>query len=304
MRRGLLVAALACLLPMGGLAASPAAADDASPAPAGAAVLLDAGAEPRAELRYAWQPDTAFQLTQDVNQSFELNADGQPSSFDMPTLRFVVEVTTSEARAEGAIRLDFRYLAAGLAAPDEPEVEAAMAEAFEPVLSLSGWAIVDDRGQVLDGGIEGAEVLDPSLASTVSDFERLGSELANPLPVEPVGVGARWRVTQSIPASGLLLEQTVDYTLTDRTDDRVTLAMESTQDAERGPVEGLGIPSAVLVNLEGSGSGTLSFAPDLPVPTSSLEMDLQMSLRAGGAPIDMAITAVSDIRPGAEQVWP
>lgn len=302
-RRGLMAAALLCLLPGGVLAASPAS-DAPAVAASGTAVLLDPGTGPRAELRYAWPTGQAFQLTQDVTQSFEIVADGQASSYDMPTIRFVVEVTATDAADPGSTRLDYRYAAAGLAGPDDPELETAIADAYRPILGLTGWTVVDALGTVMDGGIDGADRLDPTLATTVADFERLGGEVVVALPVEPIGVGARWRVTQSIPFQALRLQQVTEYTLTERTDDHVALTFESTQSAEPGPIDDPTIPNATLVALDGTGTGMLDFDPQLPLPTSSIEMDLQMSLRAGGAPVDMSVTAVVDIRPGADQVWP
>ncbi len=305
-RRGLLAAALLCLVPGGALAASPTTSDEPTTPAVGTAVLLDPGAEPRSELRYQLGSGT-FEMTVDSTQSISVEADGTSQSVDVPTTRFVVEMVTTPTSEVGVTRVDFRYLGAGLAEAGDVGMGAAIQDAFEPLLGLTGWMLMDDTGKALDLGFEGMDALDPALASSFSDFERLGTELSAPLPREPVGIGARWQVLLRVPSQGLVMDQTVEYTLLERTDDGIVLAVDTDQTADPGPFTPPSLPAgttADLIALDGSGSGTMRLPLDGLVPTSEMSLELEMLLTVDGTPVTMAVTAEAEVRPGADPVWP
>ncbi|MFN8519443.1 MAG: hypothetical protein U0667_08665 [Chloroflexota bacterium] len=305
-RRGLLAAALLCLVPAEALAASPVASVEPSMPAHGTAVLLDPGAEPRTELRYRLGSGT-FEMTVDSTQSISVEADGTSQSVDLPTTRFVVEMVIAPTSEAGVSRVDFRYLGAGLAEAGDAEMGVAIQDAFEPLLGLTGWMLMDATGKALDLGFEGTDELPPALAASISDFERLGTELSAPLPTEPVGIGARWRVLLEVPSQGLVMHQTVDYTLLERTDDAIVLAIDTDQTADPGPFSPASLPAgttADLVALDGSGSGTMRLTLDGLVPTSTMSVELELLLTVDGMPATLGITADAEVRPGADPAWP
>ena len=71
------------------------------------------------------------------------------------------------------------------------------------MVGLSAWAVMDARGQSLDSGLDLPAGLDPSLEQTLQGSIDAAQTASPPLPVEAVGVGARWRTLANVPSASL-----------------------------------------------------------------------------------------------------
>jgi hypothetical protein len=149
----------------------------------GAGELLAAGAEPRAELRYAW-PAEELALAYAVTI--------EPAEGSAEALGLRAEVTARLGTTTGAgdrlVGLSIDSLAlTGEGAPAEPPAELrAVAEGFQGALALSS------RGEARRASLDLGEV-PAAFAPQLAELERTLAALVPPFPAEPVGPGTRWR---------------------------------------------------------------------------------------------------------------
>lgn len=127
---------------------------------------------------------------------------------------------------------------------------------------------IDERGQldtvtILDdpAGHGGREVRDELVQRWLG--------IAVPLPAEPIGAGARWKVVTLLRTGGAVLKQTATYRLVEATADRWTIAVELERLGEHQDIVVPGLPAgsqAELLALRRVVTGTLTVGPDGPLP--------------------------------------
>lgn len=234
--------------------------DDAADPVSPQVELLDAGAEPREPLRYTLTPDTSVNgvmvMTYEVT---ELLIDGEAAAADMPALPMEADLTLAVGAVDDdGADLRFTMNAVRLGEVDLPDADRAQVEAgLEAVTGLTASARMDPRGRVTEGDFE---------VPGVPGLEQLGDQLvalAAPLPEEPIGPGAVWRVTQSTVVGGLPLEQVTEVRLVARDDDLLTLEMTTEGTSPAGPVELDAAPGVQVEVVRGRSAGTSSLVVDL-----------------------------------------
>jgi hypothetical protein len=129
---------------------------------------------------------------------------------------------------------------------------------------------IDDRGRFL-----GASLVGTSAATERDAEEELVQRwlaLAVPVPEEPVGVGARWRVVIVLRAGGTVLKQDATYTLTTIDEDQwtVDVAIERLGEPQDIFVPGASADDAPvigeLLGLRRVVTGSVVVAPTDPLP--------------------------------------
>jgi hypothetical protein len=288
LRSLVLAVGLAASIPLvpAGLTAqdSPAAVSTEGPA----VTLLEPGAEPRAPLRYrldAMTPGTMM-IRMDTDMSISNPMMGQQQQ-TMPTMQMGTELQQVTPMDGGRLRMDFR-MAGTEVLPREgadpamiPILQSAMSQMGNP----AGYSVIDDRGRVLDGGFS-TEGLDPALQQQLSSLQDSISQMATPLPLEAVGVGASWRVDQSIQSNGLQIAQQAVYTLEDRTETAFRVRIRITQSATPQALQDPSLPPGVSMHLDsfsgsGEGSATIPFASLIPTSTMRVSSTMAMSADMG-----------------------
>jgi hypothetical protein len=238
-------------------------------------------------LRYRFESGASATMTMDMDMTMAVDSDALSiPPYAMPTMRTVMGTTTGSVAADGSARFDFQYLSTGPLEPFDDPVTRLLDGWMDQMTGISGWFVMDELGQTLEGGIDGLAELDPMLQEAMADYERTFQETSAPLPVEPVGIGARWRTEQRYESGGLTISATFDYSLLDRTDDMVVLAVESTQSADPGPADLPGYPEGSdiwLVEQTGSGSGTMRLALDGLTMTTEMDLASRQVIEVDGA---------------------
>ncbi|MBX3030178.1 MAG: hypothetical protein KF809_08445 [Chloroflexi bacterium] len=295
------------LLPTTGVAVSPDASPSANPTRGDVPVvtLLDPGAEPRAELRYRYPSNADVAMTIDIDMEVRFEIDGSDSqTIDIPTVRMVALLRTGQVAADGSVRYEFEYTDMGaLGDPAHPAV-VAMREQFSALRGLSGWALVDDRGATLDGGIDALPFLDPTLQAPVEEWGTWVRQASAPLPAERVGVGARWQVDLRLQSQGIPIRQTMVYTIDALDGEELQLSVAVVPSAESGPISLPTAPDLAIEILEvtGSGSGIMALSLSGLVPTSEARTNVRVQVEFS----DLRMTTTTDanvrIRPGAEPI--
>ena len=257
--------------------------------------LLERGKGKRQKLRYKATRGASERLQMDMDMSMRMSMGGQPlTDVRIPTMRIRMDIDVTDVTREGHLRYQFRY--AGMELLDTPGVQPAVRTAMEQALagmqSLHGHALINDRGLTLEAGFEGGALADPQLRQFLSSLEQSIQQLSAPLPVEAVGVGAKWEVRSRIQVNGMTIQQTARYELVELHGDRFECKVTITQTASAQKIQSPDLPPGTnveLVSMKGSGTGELDVTLGRLTPTSHGNMvsDLEMRVQAGGQNMEM-----------------
>lgn len=265
--------------------------------------LVDAGSDPREMLRYRVEPGRSEHATIEQRIQLALYADGKPLASPTPSVIAIrlrinlhldggrrvrlevesAEAPDSEARLAAAGRdIDAGAFTAALAANSLKGKSGAYA------FDARGWTVAD-KAPALVG---------PDGQITYSDLDagyvaRVLSAMTVPFPIEPMGVGARWRVTRPNGSADAKMTRTTEYTLRSRSGNRIVVEVRDSgtaaDAADALPTEKK-IGSAVFRSTVNSArfdeSGTAIIDLDRLVPTTWLEdvAQVEQTVVAGEQP--------------------
>ena len=205
-------------------------ATEALPSGTTEVVLLDPGAEPRTELRLMIAASCGETMTVDQTQELTQSVDG----LDLPSagaVGTVVEMSNSATRVGDNYETRSEITASYASPGAEPSVAASLNAELERLVGITAFVTITDRGVQLPDTyrVEGAEVLGP-LQAAVETI----SQVQAPLPIEAVGVGARWQTTSVVDFEGAALMTVTEYQITGREGTLVDLDVSGTQTVEVG----------------------------------------------------------------------
>ena len=257
--------------------------------------LLDAGAEPRRELRYALVPGSKETLVMTMTMAMQTKLPGMPApEVKMPTIAMHMDLTIAEKVSANEARYQFVMTDATVSGREgvDEQVVAMTQKALSTATGLKGSAIVDTRGFNHDATMEMPAGMDPQMKQMMDGTMKGMDQMSSPLPAEPVGKGARWELFQTIEQNGMTIDQVTVFELVEQSGDQGTLAVQVTQKAGRQKVSAPGMPpgvSAELTTLASTGKGTIDFNLGHLVPLSNLtiDSDYSMSIEASGQQQDM-----------------
>jgi hypothetical protein len=226
--------------------------------------LLDAGKGARSALRYAFAAGTTAVTVRTTLTSRHLEHGQFTPSTALPAIRDGFEV---------AIAADHRGRIALRAVPGQAAAASREAEAY-----LAAGRALQDRAITLDVDDRGAITAfhfddDPDAAHSASARDELAQRLLSlivPVPVEPVGLGASWRVVTILRQGPTAAKQTATYILTARTPRRWKLHVKLQRVAENQPIVDPKLPAgatAELIALFRVLEGDIEVDPRLPLIT-------------------------------------
>jgi len=183
--------------------------------------LLNAGAEPRAPLRYDFRAVRAEKTVVDM----KMDISGVPTDdrvgeawVAQPTTRVSSLVEPRQLTPEGDLVYRVVHERADILkdASVDSEVRAQMEAQVKPIVGLPSQATVTPRGIA-----KRVDVLVPSGASPDHSptIDALRSEMRQwltPFPADAVGVGAKWQTTLTVQAKEFRLVEVTTYTLVSR----------------------------------------------------------------------------------------
>lgn len=289
---------------------APAATTTTTSVPAGPAVtLLDPGAEPRRALRMTLTPGARAEITftVDLHLTQRSGPEAPDQLVDPPATVQTVRFEVRRADETGA-DVAFEVVDAGVV-PDDAAIDdaqlVALTASVREVVGLTGELRVDDRGRLAAIDYTPPASLDPTVAASLAGVEDAFAGVVPVLPTEPVGRGARWRTEGPARTTGVTVQQTVTYEITELTPDHLVYTAATVQTA--GPQE-LGGPDLarpfrlVRADLTGTTTGRASLVSlaveadtslqgtqvleaaddgDGPSQTWTQELDLDVSVRTG-----------------------
>lgn len=279
-------------------AVKPAPVEQKVEAPAAPEItLVEAGAEPRRELRMTPRADVTETCTMRMKMSMTMKMGEQEMpAQDMPAMVMVMGMKVGSVSPEGDISYDLSVsdcrVEAG-AGGNEMMVQA-MSEALLPLKRLTGTGVVTSRGINKAVKLKFPEDMPEAAAAAMGGLTDQMGQIGSPLPVEAVGVGAKWRVKTKVKSQGLSIDQTATYTLKEIGDGgllKLDVVME--QGAAPQKVNSPGIPPGIdveLKSLASTGNGSSEFVLTSIVPRK-VEMktstDLAMKVSQGTEVSDM-----------------
>jgi len=250
--------------------------------------LLDAGASgERVALRYQLATGTRSFFASTTLSSRHLEHGAFTAPIQLPAIRDGFALTVDAPRGSLALRA-----LPGEAAATTPEAAAYLAS-WRQLENRRATIAVDDRGQLTTVRLND----DPSGARSMPARNDLVQRLLAtivPLPVEPIGAGARWRVTTILKQGPAYAKQTATYTLIARGATRWKVHVALQRVAETQRVVDPALPpgtSAELVAMFRALEGDVDVDPAQPLITGgalTIESRLHVKLTAAGQAADQA----------------
>ena len=240
--------------------------------------VLSAGAAPRRALRYAWKEGERTVTAQARIRSRQLVAGRWTEPVAAPTERIAFAIT----RVPGDATVTLRGL---------PGDEAG-ARWRTLVSGQTARASIDPRGQLGPVTLVGATRREAS----ADEITQRWLATAVPLPDEPIGRGARWRVVTVLQANDAIVKQTAEYTLVSVRRDAWIIDVLVRRVGEAQTIVPDGLPRgsvAELVALFRQVEGRVTVAHDLPWPRAgTLEAEVRVHARIAipGRPVEEHVT--------------
>lgn len=203
-------------------------------------VVRDPGEEPREVLRYRFREGQAEDTVSVMRMGMRTVMDGEWAPWlGLPPVEMAATTTVTAVNEDGSYEVEVRYTDVGLPRDSGQLPPEAMEEMEAGLASLIGMRQVlrlDDRGRILAA----ATSLPPGAESAVqpAQLDAMTQELIDPLPEEPVGVGARWEVLrQTSDAMGFAVHGSNLLTLDEvLPDGRLRMGLTVDMDADPGPM--------------------------------------------------------------------
>ncbi|HTM23255.1 MAG TPA: DUF6263 family protein [Kofleriaceae bacterium] len=281
-------------------AALPAAHAQPRPAPP-KVTLLSAGKGPRHPLRYFLQTGTTDRGVMTMGMAMKNGDGGGGTDIVIPSVETDLTINMGAPQADGEHVYSFAIddmrivprpgSASGMEQP--------MQQMLDGMKGMTGSALIDARGISRDASFTIPPGLAPEVRDMLEQTESSLDQMSAPLPAEPVGVGARWRIHTDIARGGMNISQDLTYQLVSLQADRALMKVTISQSARPQKVS-TAQGSFDLVSYKGTGSGAVSLDLHHIVPDSKLSMKItqvvQIDLGGGGKQkvpstitVDMAI---------------
>lgn len=212
--------------------------------------LLEAGQAPHRALRF--RPTVGQQQRHELEMSVSMASDagGQAApQVKVPTIKYTLDSTVSEVAENGDISFTVEFADAAIVDSDEVEIEmlTPIEELTKSMIGMQVKSTVDQRGFAKEVVTEFAEGIESADLQQIEQLSESLQQLTSPFPLEPVGVGGKWKVVVPMNTGGMEFVQTMEYTVVEMTDDTVTATITVSQQAEE---QELVLPEAAETNLD------------------------------------------------------
>ncbi len=253
--------------------------------------LLNAGTEPRQELRFKPMVNAQQTATMTMNMDMSSSIAGQPlPSVKLPATAMTMKTVVTKVDNKGDIHYQFSYSNVDVMGNTTfpPQVLNAMRSQIKKMVGMSGSAIVDNLGQTKEASFVLPEGLDQNTKQMLEQTFNSLEQLYSPLPEQAVGIGAKWRVSSSPSTGGMKLTNVTTYELVSLKDNVATLNVSVEQHAAPQNLTQPGLPTKVTITLksyDSQGQGQVMMPLDFVMPTRStvsMRSNSEMNLREAG----------------------
>lgn len=254
--------------------------------------LLDAGSAPRTALRLRFTEGESTTVALSFDLDVTQQSGGAEQVLDSPTVREEVRFTVDRVEGDEAV-VSFRFTAAATdpeAAGLTPEERLALDADLQQLLGVGGLGRVDERGAFTSFAYDLPADLDPEVAASLDQFEGQLTDLALPVPAEPLGVGARWRTTSERTLAGTTVAQTTTYEITAIDGSVVRYTATTEQSATDQVIDPDTLPSGttatlVSADLRGTVTGTMDLTSLVATSIATTTGEQIVDLTPAGGPV-------------------
>jgi hypothetical protein len=226
-----------------------------------------------ATLRWKPETDRVSRMRMTVDMGMDIIIDGEPTpAAELPAFAFEMSMQAGPLNPEGVypVRAIYEKIMIPGDGGDE-QTRDMLLDALEPLEGSEIRFTLDQRGVLRSLDLDGVPNRVLVMLGGEAGARRMVASFGNPLPRDPVGVGAQWQSIQTIRADNApQLESRTTYTLVSRDDDRIVLRIEGTQSGDTQRFKtGAGGLDAQLRDAAGTYSGELELRLDRLTPIRS-----------------------------------
>lgn len=231
-------------------------------------------------LRYKAAAGSKERLDMKMGMSLSIDMPGMgEQSMPAPSMTMAIDTDVTSAAPGGDIAFGMVVSSVSMDAEGLP------AGLLDSVKGLTAAIVMDGRGNMKSMKFDDSKIADPMMKQVLSSSGL--DRLAMPLPEEPVGVGARWQVTQMIDANGIRVDQVTGFEIVELTDTSATFAIAVTQSAPPQTVSPPGMPAGVeasVTGMSGTGTGKMTLVDGLLalIGDMNIKTAMTMDVSAGG----------------------
>lgn len=276
-------------------APAPAPPAQAAPQKEPVVTLLEPGAEPRQAQRLKITKGAVCDMGMLMSMQMTMSMNGMampPQS--LPGMRTRAAFTVTDVRPNGDMAYDFEYR--DFNAEEAPGVAPEMLDQVRDMLAslkgAHGTGVFTNRSIGKEFALTMPPGVDPMVRQQGEQMSQAMRQMTMPLPEEPVGVGARWRVETELLAGGIRMKMVREATLQKIEGDILTLALDITQSAEPQDVSNPQLPPGATLHVDsmkstGNGTSVLDLTRLLPAQaefkvTTDADMTINMGAAGGG----------------------
>ena len=266
------------------VAAPTAAVADSVPAPT--IKLVGAGKGTKKQLRFVPKKGAKSSMVMTSQQAVARGLKGKlPAPEAAPAVKTTIDIEVLDVTADGDIKVQFTYRKSEVV-PDKrtkPELAKQVATALEAFAGLTGTAIVTSRGLTKEVSFTPPASATREVKTAIETAKSVATQLAQPLPEEAVGVGAKWQTTSTATGGEVTAETVATYELVASTANTVKLKTTLT-------VKGKGSGTGNLTtDTTARGETSLDLASVVPTQ-SKLDMRTEVGLDADGKRLAQLVT--------------
>jgi hypothetical protein len=250
--------------------------------------LLNPGVEPRRELRFRPMVNSKQTMTMTMGMSMGMTmGEMTMPKMALPKVILKIDLNVTAVDPSGDIHYTFVYSDIQAIADKEtpPESIAAMQKSFKSLVGYKGDIVVNNMGNLKSQKMSIPKNVDPMLKKTLEQLSKSMEQVSTCLPMQMLGVGAKWQVTNSATVSNIRMNQSASYEVLKMDDRGITIRSKINQSApaQNFQVPGMDPKAKVKLNsLISSGEGryVLRFDSLLPVEGRlMLDTDTDMSVQ-------------------------
>jgi len=250
--------------------------------------LQDAGREPRAQVGSATAGTVEQSVELTVKMSMGVDYGGQSIPAEtMPAVSTTLEFQPGQPSEAGG-GFACRFEIAGASIVDYGSDMERLAQVNRELTQQDPVGLAGTLARSRSGHVRAIDFEIPPASTTIlrhflANLKQALQQLSVPFPGEPIGPGARWKVSLPVEISGLELTQAGTYELQRIEGDRLSVAITANLLAEPQLFQFPNMPAGSrceLIELNGRASGTLTVDPLHPFPVlGRLEYGFDMRLR-------------------------
>lgn len=265
--------------------------------------LLDPGRGDLELLRLQPTVGASVRARMIMTMDMSVTIDGNPMpQVDLPAYVFTVVATAKEPDASGRYPIETVYESVSLQGETDPMIRDALMQALRPLEGAKLTFMMDSRGVASDARTADMPPQILELLGGEQGIRSMTESLSQPLPAEPVGIGARWKAVSTFkPHNAPAIENAIICELVRREGNIIEITMSGTQTGKKQDFD-LGLPGvkATLLQANGTTEGSAFMHLDRILPVKarnegSMNLTMQITERGMTQNMDQTVKVTFEI---------